>query len=108
MKYLRFIYIVEFRSRFVICYINKILHFKIIIISRDENAHVVLKKRLEFSSKDLKIMIKSVDRFLMNEYQNYLLKITNEKSRYFLNLRKKVFQQLFTYINYHAFRKISY
>ncbi len=108
VKYLRFIYIVEFRSRFVICYINKILHFEITIIFRSEDAHVVLKKRLEFFSEDLKTVIKNVDLFLMNEYQNYRLKITNKKTRYSLNLRKKVFQQLFAYINHYALRKISH
>jgi hypothetical protein len=108
IKYLIFIYIAKFRRHFVKCYINKVLHFEIIIISRDEDDHVVLKRQLESSFEDLKTMINAINLLLMNEYQNYLLRLKEQKIRYSLDLRKKIYQQLFAYITHHVLRKISH
>ncbi len=84
------------------------MHFEIIIISRDEDAHAVLKRQLESSFEDLKTMINDINLLLMNEYQNYLLKLKEQKTRYSLNLRKKIYQQLFAHITHYALRKISH
>ncbi len=81
------------------------LHFEIIIISRDENDHVVLKRQLESFFEDLKTMINAINFLLINEYENYRLKFKKQKIRYFLDLRKKIYQQLFAYITHHALRK---
>jgi hypothetical protein len=51
------------------------LHFEIIIISRDEDDHAVLKRQLESSFEDMKTMINDINLLLMNEYHNYLLKL---------------------------------
>jgi hypothetical protein len=91
VKYLNFIYIAEFRHRFVTCYINKILHFEIIIIFRDEDDHALLKKRFESSIEDLKTMIDDVNFLLMNEYHDYFLKLKEQKIRYFMNLRQQIY-----------------
>ncbi len=84
------------------------LHFEIIIISRDEDDHAVLKRQLESSFENLKTMINAINLLLMNEYQNYLLRLKEQKIRYSLDLRKKIYQQLFAYITHHALRKISH
>jgi hypothetical protein len=83
VEYLKFIYITDFRRRFLTCYINKILHFEIITISRDENDHAILKRRFESFSEDLKTMIKKINLLLMNEYHNYLLKLKKKKIKRF-------------------------
>ncbi len=108
VKYLTFIYIKNFRERFVTCFINKILHFEIIITFRDESDHVLLKRRFETSIEDLKTMINDVNLLLMNEYHNYLLKLKEQKVRYSLDLHQQVYQQLRSYITHHALRKISH
>jgi hypothetical protein len=43
INYLYDIYIMNYRRRFIKCYINQMLHFNITITSRDENVHAVLK-----------------------------------------------------------------
>jgi hypothetical protein len=53
-------------------------------------------------------MMNSVDLLLMNEYQDYLLKLEEQKVRYSLNLRKQIYQQLRAYITHYALRKISH
>jgi hypothetical protein len=58
----------NFRRRFVTYYMNKILHFEIIINFRDENDHALLKRRLETFIEDLKTMINDVNLLSMNKY----------------------------------------
>jgi hypothetical protein len=108
VEYLRFIYIAKFRRHFVKCFINKILHFEIITISRDEDSHAILKRQLKSSSEDLKTMINAINLLLMNEYQNYRLKLKDEKTRYSLNLRQKIYRRLCAHITHYALRKISH
>ncbi len=105
MTYLIFIYI-DHRRLFAKCYINKILHFEITIISRDESAHAVLKKQLRFSSSDLKIVINDINLLLINEYTNYLTKINIDKTRFFMKLNKSIFQNLAAFVIIYALRKI--
>ncbi len=105
MKYLIIIYIIHAR-KFVSCFINKILHFDTIITSRDDNDHVVLKRQLRFSSDDLKTMIDEINLLLTNEYQKYLLAFEETKVRYFLYLRKTIFQQIMTYVAHSAIKMI--
>jgi restriction endonuclease Mrr len=62
-----------------------------ITTSRNENDHAILKHRLESFSDDLKMMINNINFLLMNKYQNYLLKLKEEKNRYSLNSRKKIY-----------------
>jgi hypothetical protein len=82
------------------------LHFEIIIISRDEDDHVVLKRQLESSFEDLKTMINDNNFLLMNEYHNYLLKLKKQKIRYFLNLHKKFINNCFHTLLIMRFEKI--
>ncbi len=105
MTYLIFIYI-DHRRLFARCYINKILHFEIIIISRDESAHAVLKKQLRSSSNDLKIVIDGINLLLINEYTNYLTKINIDKTRFLMKLNKPIFQNLAAFVIIYALRKI--
>ncbi len=97
MKYLIIIYI-TYACKFVICFINKILYFDIIITFRDKNKHVVLKRQLRFSFDDLKTMINEITLLLTNEYQKYFFAFEKTKVRYFLYLRKSIFQQIMIYV----------
>ncbi len=74
--------------------------------SRDENEHVVLKRQLEISKNDLKTMIKNIDLLLINEHHNYLLKLNDDKMRFFMKLRKSIFQQISSYIITSVIRRI--
>ncbi len=58
MKYLINIYIIDFRDRFIKTFINQMLHFDIIITSREKDAHEILKRQLNVSIEDLKTIIK--------------------------------------------------
>jgi hypothetical protein len=106
MKYLINIYIVDFRERFVKTFISQILHFDIINISRDEDDHAILKRQLDVSIEDLKTMIKSIDLLLMNEYINHTFVIENAKIRYFLKMKKSVYQLISLYVIHVVIRKI--
>jgi hypothetical protein len=106
VEYLKFIYMTKFRRHFVKCFINKILHFEITTISRDEDSHAMLKRQLRSFFEDLKTMINDINLLLMNEYHNYLLKLKDKKTRYSLNLRKKIYQRLCAHITHYALRKI--
>jgi hypothetical protein len=90
MIYLIFIYI-DHRRLFAKYHINKILHFEIIIISRDENAHAILKRQLKSSSNDLKTIINDINLLLINEYINHLMKINIDKTRFSMKLNKFIF-----------------
>ncbi len=107
VKYLLFTYIINYRQRFVKCYINKMLHFDITMSSRDEKEHVILKRQLKSSIDDLKTMIDEINFLLMNEYHNYFLKFEDAKFRYSMKLAKSIYQQLKAYVTSHALRKID-
>jgi hypothetical protein len=68
----------------------------------------MLKRRLESFAEDLKTMINEINLLLMNEYQDYLLKLADQKIRYSLNLCKRVYQQLTSYVTHYTLRKISH
>ena len=61
IEYLWKTYLQHFRHRFVRCYTNQVTHFDIIVTSRDEEAHAVLKKQLNTSTDDLKTMMTSAN-----------------------------------------------
>jgi hypothetical protein len=106
MKYLIKTYIVDFRDRFVKIFINQVLHFDIIITSREEDAHSVLKRQLDVSTEDLKIVIESIDLLFMNEYIKHLLVIDNAKIRFSLNLKHCVYQFISFYVIHVVIRKL--
>ncbi len=68
----------------------------------------MLKRRLETFAEDLKTMIDQIDLLLMNQYDDYRLRLTDEQIRYSLNLRKKIYQQIASYITHYALRKIAH
>ncbi len=86
MNYLVNTYIIDFRERFVKTFIHQRLYFDTISISRDEDVHAILKRQLDILTRDLKIVIKSIDLLLMNEYTNHTLANASAKIRYFLKL----------------------
>jgi hypothetical protein len=106
VKYLRFIYIFEYRFRFVKCYTNEVLHFNTTITSRDESDHFTLKKRLSFSIEDLKTMMNDIDLLLKNELHNYHLALEKAKIRFFMSFRKSIFQNLIAYVIFHVLKMI--
>ncbi len=105
VDYLTFIYI-NHRRHFAKCYINRILHFDTTFTSRDEKEHVVLKRRLEFSTNDLKTVIDAINLLLINEYTTYLMKIDDDKIRLSMKLNKSIFQNLIAHIIISALRRI--
>ncbi len=105
MKYLAIIYITH-AKHFVKCYINRVLHFDITTTSRDENEHATLKCQLETSKNDLKSMIENINLLLINEHHNHLLKLNDDKTRFFMKLRKWIFQQISSYITTSMIRRI--
>jgi hypothetical protein len=82
------------------------LHFDTTFTSRDEKEHVVLKRRLEFSTNDLKTVIDAINLLLINEYTTYLMKIDDDKIRLSMKLNKSIFQNLIAHIIISALRRI--
>ena len=107
MNYLVNIYIIDFRHHFVKAYINQMLHFDIISTSRDEERHSILKRQLESFIEDLKTIVDDIDLLLINELHNHLIVFDEAKIRYFLDLRKLIYQQIALYIISFAIRKID-
>jgi hypothetical protein len=66
IEYLTETYIEHYRRRFVKCYIDEILHFETTMIFRSENEHAQLKRHLEFSIEDLKIVMNNIKLLLIN------------------------------------------
>ena len=106
VKYLLFIYIINYRQRFVRCYINKVLHFGTTTTSRSESEHAVVKRQFESFIDDLKIIVNDFILMLMNEYQNHLIKINEARIRLFMNFRKSIFQHIIAHVISVVLRKI--
>jgi hypothetical protein len=108
MKYLINIYIIDFRDRFIKIFINQMLHFDIIITSREKNAHAILKRQLNILIDDLKTIINEIDLLLINEYLNHIFVIKNAKIKYFFELRLSIYQLITSYVIYVVIRKIHF
>jgi hypothetical protein len=66
--------------------------------SRSENEHAQLKRHLESSIEDLKIVMNSIKLLLINETHNHLLALKDVKLRCSAHLRKLIFQQLLAFV----------
>ena len=106
MEYLLFIYIANYRQRFVRCYTNKIFHFETTTTSRNESEHAMLKRQLRSSIDDLKTVIDDINLMLMNEYQIHLISINEAKIKVPMILRKSIFQNLIAHVISIVLRKI--
>ncbi len=106
IDYLYDTYIRDYRRRFVKCYINQVLHFDTTMTSRDESEHAVLKRQLKSSIDDLKTMMNEINLLLINEHHNYLIEMKEAKMRYFIELRKFIFDQLTSFVTSTALWKI--
>ena len=82
------------------------LHFETTIISRNKEGHAILKRVFESSTDNLKTMIDVVILLLMNEYQNYLIKINETKIKLFMKFRKSIFQFIIAHVTLTALKKI--
>ncbi len=129
IEYLWKTYILHYRRRFVKCFIDKIMHFGIIVTSREEDAHAMLKRNLITSIDDLKIVMNNLNLLLINQrhdyliefenakiryslqcridlFQTFLIKFENVKIRYSLQCRIDLFQNIFAFVTSYALRKI--
>ncbi len=91
-------------------FINQMFHFDTITTSREEDVYSVLKRQLDASIEDFKIVIKSIDLLLMNEYINHFLVINNAKIIFLLNLKYSIYQlinQLIRYLRRHSKNSFS-
>jgi hypothetical protein len=75
-----------------------VLHFDTTMTSRDESEHAVLKRQLRSSIDDLKTMMNEINLLLINEHHNYLIEMKKTKMRYFIELRKFIFDQLTSFV----------
>lgn len=51
-------------------------------------------------------MVDGINLLLMNEYQNHLIRLEEDKIRYQLDLRRPVFQQITPFVTILAIKKI--
>jgi hypothetical protein len=91
-------YIEHYRRRFVKCYIDEILHFETTMIFKSEDEHAQLKRHLESSIEDLKIVIDNIKLLLINQIHDHTIAFDDAKLRYSAHLRKSIFQQLFAFV----------
>jgi hypothetical protein len=75
--------------------------------SRDENAHALLKRQLEKSIDDLKTVVNDINLMFINERQNHRIDLDENRIRYFMKLRKSIFQQLASFVINVALRKMN-
>jgi hypothetical protein len=106
IEYLYNIYILHYRRRFVKCFIDKIMHFDIIVTSREKDAHAMLKRNLITFIDDLKIMMNNLNLLLINQRHDYLIEFENVKIRYSLQCRIDLFQNIFAFVTFYVLRKI--
>lgn len=107
VDYLFETYICHMKTRFVKCYTNQVLHFKIIVTFRSEGGHAVFKKQLSTSTRNLKKVMNAIFLLLINQAHNHKAIIQSVKIRYFSDLRLDIFQNLIAYIIFYALKKIA-
>jgi hypothetical protein len=73
---------------------------------REEEEHAVLKRQLESSTKNLKIVVNEINLLLINEHHKYVLALADEKVKFSIAFCKLVFSQLAAHITHYAIRKI--
>jgi hypothetical protein len=100
------IYIMNYRRRFIKCYINQMLHFDITMTSRDEDSHAILKRQLSKFTDDLKTIMNDINFMLINKLQNYRIDLNDDRMRYLIELRKSIFDQLIFFVITIVLRKI--
>ena len=107
MTYLWKTYLQHYHCRFVQCYINQILHFKTIVISRDKEVHAMLKKQLSTSTSDFKKMIDDIKLLLINQIYKYCIIMTQIRMWYFMKLCLSIFNEIVSHIISYALRLID-
>ena len=105
MEYLATTYITH-ASKWVKCFIDRILHFNTTTTSRGEGGHAILKKQLGSSTENIKTMIDNIDLLLINESHNYYLNLDIAKNRYPFDLNQPIFRQIRAYVTPYAIKKI--
>jgi histone-lysine N-methyltransferase SETD2 len=98
IEYLIETYIAHYHRRFVKCYIDQILHFETTMTSRNKDEHAALKRHLEISIENLKIVTESIKLLLINQTHNQVLALNNVKLRYSAHLRKLIFKQISAFV----------
>ena len=78
------------------------MHFDIIIISRAEDIHQILKNYLKFFIENLMIVIKKLKLILMNQQKNYQTKLEQTKKRVSFQFTCSMFRNLFDRIVSHV------
>ncbi len=58
----------NYRRRFIKCYINQMLHFNITITSRDKNVYAILKRQFDKFTNDFKTIMNEINFLLINEF----------------------------------------
>jgi hypothetical protein len=106
MQYLYEIYIQFFKRKFVRCFINQVLNFNTIVTFREKEAHAVLKRNLELSTRDLKLVVDNIDLLLKNQRHDYLIAFEEAKMRFSLKFRIDLFRNLSTLMTSYALRLI--
>jgi HJR/Mrr/RecB family endonuclease len=96
----------SYRRRFIKCHTSQVLHFDTTMTSRDEDSHAILKQQLSKFPDDFKTIVNDINFMLINELQNYRIALDDERMRYFMKLRKSVFEQLVFFVTTIALRKI--
>ena len=89
------------------CEINKIMHFNIIIISRAEDIHQILKNYLKFFIENLMTMINKLELMLMNQQKNYQMKFEQTKRRVSFAFTHSMFRNLLDRVASHVIWKIN-
>jgi hypothetical protein len=96
----------NYRRRFIKYYINRMLHFDITMISRDEDSRAILKRQLSKFTDDLKTVMNDINLILIDELHNYCIALNDDRMRSSIELRKLIFDQLTSLIITNALRKI--
>ena len=107
IEYLFFIYIISYSYRLIKCYINRMLHFKTTLTSKNEDNHTILKRQLSTLNNDFKKMINDIEILFMNQYQSHFIVINSIKNRLFMRFRKLIFNILINQVTLYALWKIN-
>jgi hypothetical protein len=73
------------------------------MIFKSENEHAQLKRHLESSIENLKIVIDNIKLLLINQIHDHTIALDDAKLRYSTHLRKSIFQQLFAFVTILAY-----
>lgn len=106
MKYYISIWLKNYKEKVVWAWIDQWLHFNTIVISRVKGYYAKIKEYLDFSTRDLKHIYKSLKLYWTKLYADYKAWLKSAKTQTFIQTEQLIFVLLFRKIYSYILNKL--